>query len=272
VRPAELKHQAHRTPVVSFLSEVTPVILTWNEAPNIGRLLGSLSWATEVVVLDSGSNDETRAICATFPNVRFLTRKFDEHAAQWNHAIHETEISTPWVWAMDADYLPTRELLEELRGLSPSADTAGFRTVFTYCIGGRPLRGTLYPPVVTLYRRDLASYVQEGHTQRVRVQGEVATLRGQVLHDDRKPLNRWLQSQDRYASLEASLLRRTSWANLRWQDRIRRLVVVAPWFVPLYCLVVKGGLLDGRAGLIYALQRAIAESVLALKLIDSESS
>jgi glycosyltransferase involved in cell wall biosynthesis len=266
-----LKYLGQYSHSMSFLVEVTPVILTWNEAPNIGRLLSSLSWAAEVVVLDSGSNDETRAICSTFPNVRFLTRKFDQHSAQWNYAIHETEIRTRWVLAMDADYLPTRELLDELRSLSPSAEIAGFRTAFTYCIGGQPLRGTLYPPVVTLYRRDLASYVQEGHTQRVRVQGDVGTLRGQMLHDDRKPLIRWLQSQEKYAALEASLLRNTGWSNLRWQDRVRRLVVVAPWFVPLYCLVVKGGLLDGRAGLIYALQRAVAECVLALKLIDSKS-
>lgn len=51
-------------------------------------------------------------------------------------------------------------------------------------------------------------------------------------------------------------------------DRIRRWIVVAPWLVPIYCLLIRGLLLDGRAGIYYALQRGIAEGMLALKLLD----
>ena len=57
---------------------------------------------------------------------------------------------------------------------------------------------------------------------------------------------------------------------LSWPDRIRRLGVVAPWLVPAYYLFVKGGFRDGWAGLDYAAQRALAELVLAIKLIERD--
>ena len=121
-----------------------------------------------------------------------------------------------------------------------------------------------------LYRREGASYRQDGHTQRVVViEGEARTLQGEVLHDDRKPLSSWLAAQDRYAQLECALLRSTSWNRLGWRDRLRRMVLITPWLVPLYCLTVGRGLLDGRRGLFYALQRGIAEGILSAKLIQA---
>ena len=60
-------------------SSITPLVLTFNEAPNIGRTLDRLAWAKEIVVLDSFSTDDTEAICRKIPSVRFIQRKFDDH-------------------------------------------------------------------------------------------------------------------------------------------------------------------------------------------------
>ena len=62
-----------------MLADITPVILTYNEAANIGRSLERLAWAREVVIVDSGSTDDTLAIAARFPNVRMVHRPFDTH-------------------------------------------------------------------------------------------------------------------------------------------------------------------------------------------------
>jgi hypothetical protein len=123
--------------------------------------------------------------------------------------------------------------------------------------------------VTVLFRRDQGIYVQEGHTQRIHLSGEVRTLVSKFDHDDRKPLSRWLNSQDKYAALEARLLLRSTWAKLRWQDRLRTLLVVTPWLVPIYTLTVKRCILDGKVGWHYALQRGIAEAILALKLLEA---
>ena len=66
-------------------ADLTALIITFNEEPNIGRVLERLGWVPRVVVLDSGSTDATLAICATFANVEVFTRPFDSFAGQCNH-------------------------------------------------------------------------------------------------------------------------------------------------------------------------------------------
>jgi glycosyltransferase involved in cell wall biosynthesis len=251
-----------------MLDQITPLILTLDEEANIERVLGRLSWAREVVVVDSGSRDATRALLARFANVRCVEHAFESHAAQWNFGLAQTGIETEWVLALDADYVLSEALIEELRAAAPDPDVAGLRARFCYCVFGRMLRGTLYPPAVVLFRRGSAHYVQDGHTQRVQVRGRVDALQSAILHDDRKPLARWVASQARYAQLEAELLCEKSWRDLGWPDRLRKLLVVMPPLAFVYCLTVNRGVLDGWPGLYYALQRGVAEALLSLALIE----
>jgi glycosyltransferase involved in cell wall biosynthesis len=251
-----------------MLDTITPLILTLDEECNIERVVERLTWAREVVVVDSGSRDSTRELLARFENVRCVVNPFRSHAEQWNFGLTETGIATEWVLALDADYVLTAELIEELRRLSPDPRAAGFLVRFRYCIFGKLLRAALYPPVIALFRRSEAHYVQDGHTQRVRVAGDVGVLASPIVHDDRKPLSRWMSSQCRYARLEVDLLATKTWRELRWPDRLRKLVVVMPPLVFLHCMFVGRGILDGWPGLFYALQRAIAEAVLSLSLVE----
>ena len=68
--------------------------------------------------------------------------------------------------------------------------------------------------------------------------------------------------------LEADHIMQTPWRTLRNPDRLRRLIVISPFIVFLYCLFVKKGVLDGWAGVYYAFQRMLAESLLMLRLIE----
>jgi glycosyltransferase involved in cell wall biosynthesis len=249
------------------LSSITPVILTYNEDANIERNLAALSWAQRVVVVDSGSTDQTVALVRRHANAVLFSRPFDSHANQWNYALNETGIDTPWVLVLDADHIVTDALSAELRGLTPAQDDAGFRADFCYCIDGRPLRASIYPASIVLFRRGAGYFVQDGHTQRLVCSGKIGRLQGKLLHDDRKSHERWLQSQARYMTLEAAKLKGKRWSELDWADRLRQLRIVAPPVVLLYCLFGRGLLLDGRAGLRYALQRTKAEAILSMILL-----
>lgn len=244
-------------------ADITPMLLAWNEEANLPRCLSALRWADRVVVVDSGSDDRTAEICAGFPNVERLERPFDSFATQANFALDQ--VRTEWVLSLDADYIVPEDFANRAASLEESA-VAGFSLPFTYCVFGRPLRGTLYPRRVMLYRRALARYRDDGHTQRVTVSGRVDTLDWQVRHDDRKPIARWFASQSRYAREEAEKLMNARALSL--PDRLRKALAIAPVLVPLHCLFVKGCILDGWRGCYYALQRTCAEIMLAIVLLD----
>ena len=147
-----------------MLNQITPLILTFNEAPNLARTLDRLSWAKDIVIVDSMSTDATRVIASRYPAVRVFERAFTTHAEQWNFGLQQTGIATEWVLALDADFVMTTEAIGEISELSPPPAVAGYRVPFTYCINGTPLRSGVYPPVTVLYRRDAAIYEQDGHT------------------------------------------------------------------------------------------------------------
>jgi glycosyltransferase involved in cell wall biosynthesis len=253
-----------------MLEQITPLILTYNEAPNIDRNLEQLRWAGDIVVVDSFSDDETLSLVAKFPQARVFQRRFDCLENQWNYAIEQTGISTEWVLALDADYITTPALVEELSRLRPAPDVNGYRASFRYCVYGERLRGSAYPPVVVLYRRARAHYRQDGHAHRVVVAGRVESLREPMLHDDRKSLTRWLQSQNTYMRQEVDKLLESGEQNLPLPDRIRGVKFLAPFLVFLHCMIAKRGILDGKKGLYYALQRMLAETLLSIYLLDKE--
>jgi len=251
-----------------MLDRITPLILTFDEAPNIERTLSRLGWARRIVVVDSGSTDGTLELLERHSNVAIFRRTFDRHADQWNFGLRETGIDTDWVLALDADYVLSGALIDELRALSPAPGVAGFRARFRYCVLGEPIRSGAYPPVVVLFRREGAEFVHDGHTQRVRVPGRADLLQGLVDHDDRKPLRRWLDSQRSYAHLEADHLETAPKNSLGRVDRLRRWAWIVPPLMFIYTFVWRLGFLDGRRGFYYAAQRTYAELLLALELLD----
>jgi glycosyltransferase involved in cell wall biosynthesis len=255
----------HGDTTQSMLDQITPLIITRDEALNIARTLDKLVWARRIVVIDSGSTDDTVPIAQNYPQVEVIRHPFADFASQCNFGL--AQVTSPWVLSLDADYELSADLVRELAALAPPESVAGYRARFVYRIFGRPLRGTLYPPRAVLYRREGARYRNEGHGHRVVVDGAVPDLRGAIYHDDRKPLARWFASQQRYARIEAEHLL-TLGGNARGTDRLRLTGWAAPIGVFFYALLAKGCLLDGWAGWYYVLQRVIAEALIALEIAD----
>jgi glycosyltransferase involved in cell wall biosynthesis len=248
------------------LTDVTPLIITFNEAPNLRRTLNKLVWAQRIVVVDSGSTDETIDILRGYRNVEVFQHSFVDFASQCNFGL--SQVMTPWVLSLDADYELSDELVIELQSLVPAQTTSGYQAKFIYRIYGRPLRGSLYPARTVIYRKANATYRNEGHGHRVSVSGEVLPLNAPIYHDDRKSLNHWFSSQQRYARQEAEHLLNSSRAALTTADRVRLTAWPAPLVVFVYTLLVKGCLLDGWPGWYYVLQRVLAETLICLEIID----
>lgn len=248
-----------------MLDQITPVILTRDEATNIGRTLGQLAWAKEVLVVDSHSTDGTPDIARGFGNVRLLQRTFDEHAIQWNFAV--AQVRTSWFLALDADYYCPDTLAAELSSLVVREGVDGYIADFRYAVQGKVLRASLYPAKVVLARLGHARFWQDGHTQRIEVDGETASLLTPIIHDDRKQFRSFIARQRRYMAREAEMLRQSAWRSLGATGRIRKLIVVAPPAVLIHTLLVHGLILDGWAGIRYAFERFVAEMILSVELV-----
>ena len=248
------------------LSNITPLILTYNEEPNLDRTLSKLTWASQILIVDSYSDDRSLEIITAYPQVKVLQRKFDTHTHQWNYGL--SQVTTEWVLSLDADYQISRKLLDEIRNLSIDNTVHGYFIPFDYYVFGRPLRGNILPSRQALFKKSQATYVDYGHTQLLEVKGQSRSLSQVIQHDDRKPLSRWLWAQDRYLKIEAKKLKETPWSQLSWSDRVRTFKILAPFIILFYCLILKGGVLDGWRGWYYAFQRMLAEILLSLRLIE----
>jgi len=250
------------------LDDVTPVILTYNEEANVGRVLTRLTWAKEVVVVDSFSTDRTLEIVRGFANARVVQHSFENHAAQWRYAMAEAGIQTDWVLGLDADLTLAEGADSEIAELAPEAAVAGYAARFRYCVQGHPLPRSIFPDRILLFRRDRVSFRQDGHAHQVSVAGRVGRLRHLVDHDDRKPLSRWILSQDVYARLERDKILGAPPGALSGADRIRARRWLAPIAVLVYCLFIKKLILAGFPGWYYTYQRVMAELLLSLYLIE----
>jgi glycosyltransferase involved in cell wall biosynthesis len=253
-----------------MLSMITPVVLTFNEERNIGRTLDAITWAKDIVIVDSFSTDQTKEIALRYPQVRFFQRAFDNHSNQWNYAITGTGIHTEWIMALDADYRVTRELRDEIAALQPPSRINGYSVRFQYAVYGTILPGSAYPPAIVLFRAQYARYFQDGHTQKLELTGGNIRLNGFMVHDDRKTTERWMLSQLRYAALEFEKLKTASPGKLSLPDRLRILRIAAPLVMLLFCLLVKRNIFRGKAGFFYTFQRVTAELLLSLLLLEDD--
>jgi glycosyltransferase involved in cell wall biosynthesis len=250
-----------------MLDDITPVLLTHNEERNIGRTLSRLRWAKDVVVVDSGSIDGTLNILASYPNVRVFKRRFDTHARQWRYAVEETQIATDWILRLDADYQISDALVSELAHLDPNAPISAYRIGFDYAIFSQKILASLYPANTILLRKDKFHVWDKGHTEAWAVQGLIATLSGRIIHDDWKSTGQWVIGQTRYMQRELEALRVGRAGLVRW---LRLRPPLMPIAVFIYCLFGKGLIVNGRAGIFYALQRLVAEAVLSLMLLEAK--
>ena len=249
---------------------VTPLVLTYNEAPNLARALDSLAWAERVVVLDSGSTDGTPVIAARYPNVAVFTRPFDGFKGQTDHGLAHTDITTEYVLALDADMAVSPALLAEIEGRFLAGNRlghahAGGLIPFEYRIFGRALLGSLLAPQLRLFRRADVKVIQEGHGHKFVVDGAVYRFTTPVIHDDRKSVERWATSQIGYSRNEQERMARASHGSFK--DRLRHAGLM-PLAAGALAYARAGGPLRGRAALCYAYERVVFECLLAMRLIE----
>ena len=231
---------------------ISACIIAFNEADRIGDCLASLAFCDEIVVVDSHSTDATREIAAAM-GARVLERTFEGFRNQQQFAVEQA--AHDWVLCLDADERVGAELrasieAERARGF---AGAAGYRFARLSEYFGKFLRhGNAYPDrVLRLFDRRRGGWrgAREIH-EAASVDGDVRTLRGDLIHYPYRSLEQQLAKTQRYARMMAehdhSRGKRATLAKL----------VLAPAWRFWRGYVLRLGFLDGWHGLVYAYVRA----------------
>jgi len=232
------------------VSELAVIILTKDEEENIAGCIRSVSWADEVMVLDSGSTDRTVEI-ATQMGARIFTHPFRNYAEQRNIALGLAR--TPWVFFVDADERATPELGREIRDVIEDENYAGWWVPRrNYIVGKWIKHGGWYPDYqLRLLRPDKARYDPAWEVHEIVIlDGQAGHLRHPLIHYNYRTWGELVARQWRYAPLEV-------------RNLIKRGIRPKPWspfsmpvreFIRRY--VTLQGYKDGLHGLVLALVMA----------------
>jgi glycosyltransferase involved in cell wall biosynthesis len=236
------------------------IVITRDEAHTIEACLQSVSWADEIVVVDSGSRDDTLAICRRYTD-KVLETDWPGFGIQKNRAL--ALASGDWVLNLDADERVSPALAQEIRSQLPTTTASGFDIPFRSSYLGRFMnhgdwRGEHH---VRLFRRSAGRFTDDLVHERLIVDGATRTLRHPIEHHSYDDLEEVLDKVNRYSSAGAALKHARG-----TRSSLGKALSHALWtFFKGYGL--KAGFLDGREGFLLAVSNAEACFYRYVKLI-----
>jgi glycosyltransferase involved in cell wall biosynthesis len=267
------------------LVPVTAIILAHNEAVNIACCLQAMARVDDVVLVDSGSTDETIGCAHTArPDVRIFSRAFTDFGDQRNWALDHCAPRHPWVLFVDADEFCTPELLNEIAAFvaEPREVVGAFVAGRNYFLGRWLRYSTFYPSYqLRLLKLGAVRYRKEGHGQKEVTVGPLHYLREGWRHEGfSHGVAQWIARHNRYSTDETELILRLRNERLVWRELFARDPIVRrraskrlgaklplrPLTRFLYSYVVRRGFLDGMPGLMYCLLRVAHDIHIIVKL------
>ncbi len=182
---------------------ISTVIITKNEENNIRRCLDSVKWSNEVIVVDSGSTDNTVNISEQC-GVKVFTNQWRGYGYQKNFAIDKT--TNDWILSIDADETVTSELQKEIEMVIQNpGDCVAFKMPRKLIFQGKFLRwGGCYPNYqIRLFLKNKARFNFDLIHEKLVVNGKIGCLKGSLLHYSYRDLSDYLQRINLYTTLDA---------------------------------------------------------------------
>jgi glycosyltransferase involved in cell wall biosynthesis len=229
---------------------VSAIIITKNAGTMIRRCVESVAWADEIIVVDSGSTDDTAEICRAM-GVKFsVTADFPGFGPQKNRAL---DLATgDWVVSIDADEWITPELRDEMRAAMANPTAAAYAVPRRSSFCGRYMKHSGWWPdhVIRLIRRDAARFSDDRAHERLLVDGVTRKLKQPLMHEAISTMDQMLGKMNLYSTASARMLHERG-----RKASLATAILHGTWaFFRTY--VFRLGFLDGREGFILAVANA----------------
>ena len=221
---------------------ITVTIIARNEADRIAAAIHSVGFASEVLVLDSGSTDDT-VRCALDNGARVIETDWPGHVAQKNRAM--VEARHDWILSIDADERVSKELAKQIQMLSlGDSGPAGYRFArLTWWMGQAIRYGAWYPDArVRLFDRRRARWSGRNPHDRIELTGPADKLAGELVHHPYRNLGEHFRTIDDYTRISAQEALKDGVRARFWDPLVRPLL----HFVK--AILLKLGFMDGIRG------------------------
>lgn len=240
--------------------KLSVIIITKNEQELIRDCLQSVAWADEIIVVDSGSSDNTLAICREFTTHILINDNWQGFGYQKNLALQQA--TGEWVLSLDADERVTPELQQKIQqAMKESSYVAYEMPRLAYFMGKEMRHGGWWPDyVLRLFLREKAQFSNDIVHERVLAEGVVGRINSPLLHYSYTNLEQVLVKNNQYST--AAAIKAHSQGK---QSSLGKALIRAGWtFLRAY--IVRAGFLDGQEGFIAAVSKAEETYYRQLKL------
>ena len=241
------------------MTKISAIILTLNEETHIADAIKSVSFADEIIVIDSYSTDRTLEL-AEKHDVKLIQRVFDDFSSQKNYAIQQAKYD--WVYVLDADERVTPALAQEiLLTVKSPRDFVGFYIYRTFYFFNKRIRfgGWQRDRVVSLFLKEYCKYVGVVH-EKIVTNGKLGFFKNKIEHFSYKSYDHYISKMNHYGALRGKQYfeegRKVSLFHILIKPPVR---FVIHYFIRL-------GFLDGFTGLFFAKIQAYSVFVRYVKL------
>ncbi|MDM8566569.1 glycosyltransferase family 2 protein [Candidatus Halobeggiatoa sp. HSG11] len=221
-----------------------------------------MAWCDEIIVVDSGSTDNTIKICQQFTDKIFINKDWQGFGYQKNLAL--AQATGKWILSIDADEQIPKALRQEIEQVISHSDLPAFRIPRLSCYCGKLIQHSgWFPDYVTrLFQREKANFSNDLVHEKVQVSADkVGTLKNSIQHNSFTSLEEVLNKVNDYSSANAQMhYEKGKTANLK------KAIFHGLWaFIRTYLL--RAGFLDGREGFMLAVSNAEGTYYRYLKLM-----
>ena len=255
------------------MSDVTFIILTKNEAVNLPECLKSIEgFAKRVIVVDSGSTDDTQKIAVQM-GAEVLVHPFENYARQFNWALDNADITTKWSFRLDADERLTPKLIEKLDKLMAEHENDDVNGViieaWLYFMGRKIRHGCHNKRKIMLFKTGIGR-IEDRRMDEYTVlsRGSAVYCRERFIHYDYKDMTHWINKLNWYATREMQYYVEFRQGKVAIADGMsdptlsstrkkkfglyyRFPMFLRCWLLFIYNYVFRLGFLDGKEGFVY---------------------